>query len=144
MQKGTYSAEVGDFVTAGAVDLVLKESLDESFASLQVGTFDTQRLVLGLSPVENGLAAVELYRTDGPFDQDEKLTRTNLFGSYTFELGARDSLRVWGSYCGSEWNASGQIPWRLVENGTIDRFGDLDQKEGGKSWRWNVLLDWDH
>jgi len=144
VQKGTYSAEVGDFVTAGAVDLVLKEELDESFASLQVGTYDTQRVVLGLSPVERSLAAIELYRTDGPFDQDEKLTRTNLFGSYVFEPGPRDSLRVWGSYYGSEWNASGQIPWRLVENGTIDRFGDLDQKEGGKSWRWNLMVDWDH
>ena len=144
IQKGTYSAEVGDFVTAGAVDLVLKERLDESFASLEVGTYDTQRLLLGLAPVENGIAALELYRSDGPFDTEEKLTRANAFGSYGFELSPRDSLRVWGSYYGSEWNASGQIPWRLVENGFIDRFGDLGQNEGGKSWRWNLMLDWEH
>jgi hypothetical protein len=31
----------------------------------------------------------------------------------------------------SSWDASGQIPQRLVDNGTISRFGSVDDTEGG-------------
>jgi hypothetical protein len=37
----------------------------------------------------------------------------------------------------SKWDASGQIPQRLVDNGTITRFGAVDDTEGGNTSRTN-------
>ena len=148
--KGTYSAEVGDFNTAGAVNLELRESLAESFAQVEVGHYDTQRVLVALSPREGvfggadprhtALVAYEGYRSDGPFDTPEKLTRSNLYGSYGVRLGERDRISAWSSYYGSDWNASGQIPYRRVDAAGFDRWDDFGQKEGGNSWRWNLGL----
>mgnify|MGYP003619966883 FL=1 len=56
--QGPYFADFGDFATAGAVNLVPRESFDESFVRYEVGSFDTRRYLAVLSP-----------RT-GPFDPE--------------------------------------------------------------------------
>ena len=48
--KGPYDAEVGDFATAGSVNLVTRERVDESYAKFEGGSFDSQRYLLMLSP----------------------------------------------------------------------------------------------
>ena len=40
-----------------------------------------------------------------------------------------------------KWDASGQVPHRAVDNGTITRFGAIDDAEGGNPSRTNVLIN---
>ena len=46
-------------------------------------------------------------------------------------------LSIMASRFTSKWNASGQIPQRLVDNGTLSRFGAVDNTEGGTTSRTN-------
>ena len=45
------------------------------------------------------------------------------------------------SHFQSKWDASGQIPQRAVDEGLIDRFGAIDDTEGGKTSRTNLLVN---
>jgi hypothetical protein len=47
----------------------------------------------------------------------------------------RSEFSVTGSYNKANWNGSGEIPFRKVTDGTIDRFGSIDPSEGGKTER---------
>ncbi len=47
------------------------------------------------------------------------------------------TLRVIGSYLYSDWFASGEIPLRAVHEGLIDRFGSIDNSQGGTTQRFN-------
>lgn len=41
----------------------------------------------------------------------------------------------------SKWDASGQIPQRAIDQGIIDRFGAIDDTEGGETNRTNLNLE---
>jgi len=48
VEKGPYSADKGDFATAGAVNITTRDIVDHSSVSAEGGTFGTGR-VLGIS-----------------------------------------------------------------------------------------------
>ncbi|MCA9512385.1 MAG: TonB-dependent receptor [Myxococcales bacterium] len=141
--KGPYSAREGDFATAAAIDYVPYDSLDRSLVLAEGGMFDTWRVVGAASPRFGAFAtddadavfSLEAYHTDGPFRSDEDLTRISVFGRGS--AAVTDSLRLFGHVVGydADWNASGLVPRRLVEDGTISRFGSVDPTEGGRSTR---------
>ena len=136
--KGTYHAEYGDFNTAGAVTFRTREIMQENVAQAGGGQFDTQRYLLMLSPTKDTvrtLLAAEGYYTNGPFQNDNRYFRFNLMGKATANPTARSEVSLTGSYHKANWNGSGQIPFRAVANGTIDRFGSIDPSEGGKTER---------
>jgi hypothetical protein len=136
--KGTYHAEFGDFNTAGAVRFKTREVLQENVVQGAGGQFDTQRYLLMLSPTKDKvrtLFAAEGYYTNGPFENDNRYFRFNFMGKATINPTVRSELSVTGSYQKSNWNASGEIPFRAVTDGTIDRFGSIDPSEGGKTQR---------
>jgi outer membrane receptor for Fe3+-dicitrate len=56
-------------------------------------------------------------------------------------LNNGDQLSFTGTYFESSWDASGQIPQRAVDDGTISRFGAIDDTEGGQTSRTNILLE---
>jgi outer membrane receptor protein involved in Fe transport len=151
--KGPYYAAFGDFATAGAVNLRLAEALRESYAKLAVGTYGNLRLLVVESPSLGdswrAVLTAEIAEVDGPFLNPEDLTRFNLFGRITHDLGPHSKASItWMSY-GSKWNGSGQIPARAVcgerEAGSpppesvgqpcIDHFGYVDPTEGGATQR---------
>ncbi len=141
--KGTYYANKGDFATAGYVSFQTKEKFDKNHVSFELGQFNTKRTVgvfnlLEKSRTQNGYIATEYILTDGPFDSPQNFKRINLFGKYTgiFPDNSKFSLQV--SRFSSKWNASGQIPQRLVDSGVISRFGAVDDTEGGNTSRTNV------
>lgn len=141
IRKGPYFAEYGDFATAGAVNLVLRDRAEQSSFSLGGGTYDTFRGVAVLSPRVRGvdtLLAAEVYGTNGPFENAEHLRRLNLLARVgrRFAHGATLSLTLTGHLSG--WNASGQIPLREVRAGRLDRFGTLDPNEGGSTQRHGI------
>ena len=136
--KGTYHPELGDFDTAGAVHFKTREVLKEDVVQATGGQFDTQRYLLMLSPTKDKvrtLFAAEGYYTNGPFDYDNRYFRFNLLGKATVNPTVRSELSLTASYQKSNWNASGEIPLRAVQDGSLDRFGAIDPSEGGKTQR---------
>jgi len=143
--KGTYHAEFGDFDTAGAVRFKTRDVLQENVVQGGGGQFDTQRYLLMLSPTKDKvrtLFAAEGYYTNGPFQNDNRYFRFNFMGKATVNPTVRSELSVTGSYQKSNWNASGEIPFRAVTDGTIDRFGSIDPSEGGKTQRTTGRLQY--
>lgn len=141
--KGTYYASKGDFATAGYVAFQTKEKLESSSISLEAGQFNTLRTVglfdlLGNQKKQSAYIATEYILTDGPFDSPQNFSRVNLLGKYSAILNDNSKFSIMASRFYSKWDASGQIPQRLVDNGTISRFGAVDDTEGGNTARTNV------
>jgi hypothetical protein len=134
--KGTYHAEFGDFNTAGAVRFKTREVLQENVVQGAGGQFDTQRYLLMLSPTRDKvrtLFAADGYYTNGPFEHDNRYFRFNVMGKATMNPTVRSEFSVTGSYNKANWNASGEVPFRAITDGTIGRFGSIDPSEGGKT-----------
>jgi hypothetical protein len=141
--KGTYYADKGDFATAGYVAFQTKEKLDKSSISIEAGQFNTLRTVglfdlLGKNKKQSAYIATEYILTDGPFDSPQNFNRVNLLGKYSAILEDNTKFSISASRFASKWDASGQIPQRLVDNGTISRFGSVDDTEGGNTARTNI------
>jgi len=145
--KGPYHVEYGDFATAGAFNFVTLDVVEENTLRAAGGSFDTQRYLALLSPTRDRvktLFAGEAYVTNGPFERDQHYERYNAFAKLTTWLTDGVDLSAWGSYLRSDWFASGQIPTRAVRSGLIDRFGAIDDSEGGNTQRvsFNADLRW--
>ncbi|MGD8609072.1 MAG: TonB-dependent receptor [Myxococcales bacterium] len=146
VRKGPYYGEYGDFATAGTVNLVLESQKPTSSLSLGGGTYRTFRGLGIVSPELDAvkpLIAVEVFGTDGPFENPENLLRANVFARTTFDLRGDSKLALTGTAYVNRWNASGQIPLREVEVGNLDRFGSIDPNEGGQSQRYSLYLNLD-
>ncbi|QDO93295.1 TonB-dependent receptor [Formosa sediminum] len=143
--KGPYYADKGNFTTAGYVNLGLKKTLDNNYVSVEAGQFNTNR-IMGMFNVlnndkSNAYIASELSLTDGPFDSPQNFSRFNVLGRYNYKLAGDQELTFTASHFQSKWDASGQIPQRAVDNGSIDRFGSIDDTEGGETSRTNLLIN---
>jgi outer membrane receptor protein involved in Fe transport len=151
--KGPYYAAFGNFATAGAVNLRLAETFRESHAQFTAGQYGILRGLVVESPDLGDkwrtVLAAEIFQNDGPFRRPEDLTRFNLFGRVTHDLGPRSKASLTFMSYGSKWNASGQIPARAVcgegeptapppesfGRPCIDHFGFVDPSEGGATQR---------
>lgn len=87
--------------------------------------------------------AGEYVMTDNYFDAPQNFNRINFFGKYTSKFSNEDRFSVSASHFNSEWDASGQIPERAVNNGSISHFGAIDNTEGGTTSRSNFNLQYD-
>tara|TARA_Y100000815_G_scaffold149272_1_gene134987 strand:+ start:238 stop:2457 length:2220 start_codon:yes stop_codon:yes gene_type:complete len=146
--KGGYYAQEGDFNTAGYVDFSTRDYLENSSISFSAGQFNTLRTV-GLFDLmentknQNAYMAVEYLATDGPFESPQNFNRLNMFGKYVMFSPENDKLTLTASHFTSRWDASGQIPQRAVDNGSISRFGAIDDTEGGETERTNFNVTFD-
>ena len=145
--KGPYFVEFGDFATAGAINFITLDTVPENLVEAAGGSWGTQRYLTLLSPTRDRLKtllAVEVYTTNGPFDRPQEYIRFNVFGKASAALSESVDASVWASYLNSNWFGSGQIPGRAVREGLIDRFGSIDNSEGGNTQRFsgNVDLRW--
>ncbi|WP_409416806.1 TonB-dependent receptor [Flavobacterium sp. PS2] len=140
--KGAYYANKGDFATTGYVDFKTKDKLENSSIGVEVGQFNTFRTVglfdlLGKQKKQSAYIATEYIITDGPFDSPQNFNRVNLLGKYSAILDDNSKISILASRFSSKWDASGQIPQRLVDQGIISRFGSVDDTEGGNTSRTN-------
>ncbi|MCS6318898.1 MAG: TonB-dependent receptor plug domain-containing protein, partial [Nitrospira sp.] len=143
--KGAYLPEYGDFATAGAVNFRTREVVNEGVVQSAGGQFHTQRHLLMFSPTTDrvrSLIAAEGYYTNGPFQQDNRYFRGHLLGKATMNPSVRSELSVTGTFHKSQWNASGEIPLRAVQDGSLDRFGAVDPSEGGRTMRSTGRLNY--
>lgn len=143
--KGPYKANQGNFATAGFVSFQTKDKLEASSITLDAGQFNTTRMVglfdlLENNKKQNAYLATEYILTDGPFNSPQNFNRFNVLGKYNIQLANSSKLTLQAARFSSRWDASGQIPERLVNNGTISRFGAVDDTEGGFTSRTNLIL----
>ena len=144
--KGPYYTNQGNFNTAGYVDFKTKDRIDQSSIGLEVGEFNSMRIngifdLLGTSSKNSAYLASEYILTDGPFESPQDFRRINVMGKYLAEGDNGNRITFMASRFYSQWDASGQIPQRLVDNGTISRFGAVDDTEGGQTSRTNLSID---
>ncbi|QWX85551.1 TonB-dependent receptor [Cellulophaga sp. HaHaR_3_176] len=140
--KGSYYASKGDFATAGYVNFQTKESIDKSMVRFEYGDFGWNR-TLGMfnvidSDTDQAFIATEYTQFDGAFESPQNFSRLNIFGKYTTVLKDASKFSLTASHFTSTWDASGQIPQRAVDNGSISRFGAIDDTEGGTTGRTNI------
>jgi outer membrane receptor protein involved in Fe transport len=143
VHKGPYSAEHGDFATAGAVNLVTRDDAESNQLTLEAGSFNTYRALVVTNPGVGDLhtlLAGQAYGTDGPFQSPERLQRYSLFSRVTARVAPSANLAATFTAYGSGWNASGQVPNREVSAGRLDPFGSVDPTEGGGSQRHAAQL----
>ncbi len=141
--KGPYFAEYGNLATAGAVAFRTREHIDGNMLRAEGGAFDTYRVTtLYQIPTtgahNNAYFAGQFYNTDGPVDSPQGFRRFNLFGKFHTHVSETAKLSFDISGFSSAWNASGQIPQRAIDGRLIDRFGALDDLEGGTTGRQNL------
>lgn len=145
--KGPYYEDQGNFTTAGYVNFLTKNKLDNNSIKMEAGQFDSYRLLGMFNLIENNkqnaYLATEFLSTDGPFESPQNFNRINLFGKYTGFVSNTDRIGLTISHFDSKWDASGQIPQRAVDSGLISRFGAIDDTEGGNTSRSNILINYD-
>jgi outer membrane receptor protein involved in Fe transport len=145
VRKGPYEAEDGNLATAGSVNFRTSDRIEAPRAEARAGTFNTAHGVTmapfgGDASEAGGYVILSGHYTDGPTISPQKYERFNGFAKLTAPVG--DGAEVVASASGfdSHWFASGQIPGRAVQNGSISRFGSIDDTEGGATSRYDVSL----
>jgi outer membrane receptor for monomeric catechols len=146
--KGPYQTDQGNFATAGHVTFNTANTIDKSMIKLEGGNFGLFRNVNLLKLMDRQKeqtreqlhVATEFFRSDGYFESPQDFRRINLSGKYFRRVNDRKMFSIGVSGFSSRWNASGQIPERAVSNGTISRFGAIDDAEGGETSRSSVNL----
>lgn len=137
--KGPYNASKGDLATAGYVAFKTKDRMDNE-VGVEIGQYGTRRMRFSYSLLDNERQSMYVssafLRSDGYFDAPQNFKRLNLLTKYT-QRGERSQFSLMLSHFNSTWNASGQIPQRVVDAGLIGRFGALDDTEGGDTYRTN-------
>jgi hypothetical protein len=134
--NGPFSAEYGDFSGLGVVHIRQRESLPQRYTLRgQGGNFASARSFVAFSPDvqrQDAYLAYENSYANGPFLTPLGYRRDNLHANYTRTLkgGRKLGVRVLGA--GNRFTSSGQIPLDLVGSGQLDRFGSLDDTQGGR------------
>ena len=143
--KGPYYANHGDFCTSGFVDFSTKTRIAENMIKLEMGSYDTWRTVALINVIgdedidQNLYLAGEFFYTKSYFDLPQDFTRTNLFAKYSGRVAGKNQLNLSASTFSTQWDQSGQIPDRAVtQYHWINRFGAIDDTEGGNSSRSNL------
>jgi outer membrane receptor protein involved in Fe transport len=141
--KGPYSAEQGDFASAGAVSVNYANTLAQGIASVGIGENGYARTLIADSPaLGNGnlLYALEMFKNDGPFVNKDKYRKLNgvlRYSEGTEANGFNVSLMAYKAH----WNATDQIPQRAVDAG-LDRFDAIDPTDGGEAHRYSLSGAW--
>jgi outer membrane receptor protein involved in Fe transport len=142
--KGPYFAENGDFATAGSATINYANSLDAPIVRLSGGDQGYGRGLFAASPqVGRGrlLAAFEFNHNDGPWDRADKYRKFNGVIRYS-EGDAINGLSITGMGYQGRWSSTDQIPQRAVDEGLIGRFGNLNDSDGGDTYRYSGAVDW--
>ncbi|MCD8417864.1 TonB-dependent receptor [Tenacibaculum finnmarkense genomovar finnmarkense] len=151
--KGPHETSLGNFAVSGAALFTSKDKVHRNFVKLEYGQYDFARALAMVSLIDKNnfltkneeiaYIAIEGTYNDSFFESEQRLKRLNTFTKYTVVLSDIHKLRTSISTFHSTWNASGQVPLRAVKSGLIDRFGAIDDNEGGDTERvhFNIQLN---
>jgi outer membrane receptor protein involved in Fe transport len=142
--KGPYFADQGDFATAGAANINYTNGLARPIARVSGGGHGFARALAAASPaVGSGrlLVALELHHNDGPWQSDDNFRKVNGLLRYSRGDALNGIAATFMGYHGV-WDSTDQIPERAVRDGLVDRFGTLDDTDGGDSYRYSGSIEW--
>ena len=138
VRKGPYWADVGDFDSAGTLNISLRDSVDRNIQSVTVGSFGYDRLLnLGSVKLNGGslLYAGEFETNNGPWVTPEDEHKFS--GLLRYSQGtATDGFTATALAYANNWNSSDQVALRAITTGQIGLFGDLDPTDGGDTSRF--------
>jgi TonB dependent receptor/Carboxypeptidase regulatory-like domain/TonB-dependent Receptor Plug Domain len=143
-RKGPYYAENGDFSSAGSANINYFNVLDRPIVSVSGGSFDYGRFLGAVSPnvgKGNLLAAFEWERDNGPWVSPNGKDKFNGVARYT-QGNSRNGLSLTFLGFKNHWHSTDQIPQRAVDSGQIDRFGFIEETDGGETYRYDGIFDW--
>jgi hypothetical protein len=143
VRKGPYFADLGDFSSAGALDLTLRDTI-RPFAQVTGGSFGYWRgLTAGSHALGRGqlLLAGEVAGYDGPWQRPDELRRFNGLARYS-QGGQAEGFTVTAMAYSGRWSSTDQIPARAVSEGLIGRFGTMDPTDGGITQRYSLSANW--
>jgi TonB dependent receptor/Carboxypeptidase regulatory-like domain/TonB-dependent Receptor Plug Domain len=143
-RKGPYYAENGDFSSAGSANINYFNVLERPIVSLSGGSFDYGRFLAAASPrVGNGnlLTAFEWERDNGPWVSPNVKDKFNGIVRYS-KGNARNGLSLTFLGFNNHWHSTDQIPQRAVDEGLISRFGFIEETDGGETYRYAGVFDW--
>jgi hypothetical protein len=143
-RKGPYYAENGDFSSAGSANINYFNVLEQPIVSVTGGSFDYRRFFGAVSPrVGRGnlLAALEYEQDNGPWISPNGKDKYN--GVLRYSQGnTRNGLSLTFLGFSNHWHSTDQIPQRAVDAGLIDRFGFIEETDGGETYRYAGAFDW--
>jgi outer membrane receptor protein involved in Fe transport len=140
-RKGVYYADVGDFSSAGAAELQLVDSLDQTLVQVEGGRFGHGRAVVTTGAEIAGgnlVAGFEYAHNEGPWKRGDDFDKG--VGLLRYGQGDRDagwSVTALG-YHGA-WDSSDQIA--VSAQPAVGRFGALDDTTGGDSQRYQLSAE---
>ena len=144
-RKGPYYADVGDFSSVGTADIHLVKTLPEGLVKVGVGQDDFYRVVVAQTPQLGPghlLSAIEGQYYNGPWETPQHQQKFDGVLKYTLERGPTTvTLGVTAYY--SQWHGTNEMPQRAVDEGLIDRFGNLSPSDGGRTQRYSLYANWD-
>lgn len=144
VRKGPYWAQEGDFASVGVLRLDYAHRLERNIVSATGGSYGYWRgLAAGSIPLGHGTltAAGELVRYDGPWVVPDSARKYNGVVRYTEGTVANGFSLTAMAYTNS-WHSTDQIPQRAWLDGSIDRFGAVDQTDGGDAQRYSLSARW--
>ncbi|MGJ7512174.1 TonB-dependent receptor [Variovorax sp. GT1P44] len=143
-RKGPYFADNSDFALAGSAAINYFSVLDAPFAEITYGSNNYRRLLAaGSRTVEDQtwMGALELVGNDGPWEVPENLKKANAVLRYS-QGSPTHGFSITGMAYKARWNATDQVPERLIDSGELPRFGSLNATDGGESQRYSLSGRW--
>ena len=143
-RKGVYAAEDGDLAVTGSARIDYKRRLESNFIDLGLDQNGYKRLLTAGSTEINGhqiLGALELGSNNGPWDQPEKLSKTNALLRLSDGTLA-NGYALTAMFYKTDWTATEHVPERAISSGEIGRYGALSASDGGKTHRYSLSGDW--
>ncbi len=145
-RKGPYYAENGDFSSAGSANINYFNVLEKPIVSVTGGSFGYGRFFGAVSPqVGRGhlLTAFEWERDAGPWVSPNDKDKFNEVIRYS-EGDSRNGMSITFLGFRNHWHSTDQIPQRAVDAGLISRFGFIEETDGGETYRYAGIFDWQH
>ncbi|MGA9544953.1 MAG: TonB-dependent receptor [Candidatus Sulfotelmatobacter sp.] len=144
-EKGPYYADVGDYGSAGNVDVVFYKTLPQNFFQVDGGMYQFGRFVFGVSKKlgkGNLLYGGEAYHDGGPWVHSDNYYKFNGLATYSQGTEADGFSITTRAYDGARWNSSDQLPYTAIP--VVGFFGSLSPSDGGRSQRYSLQGEWHH
>jgi hypothetical protein len=143
-QKGPYYADVGDFGSAGSLDIRYADRMTEGLVRVDGGQTGFARIVAANDAAVGDaslLYAGEIEHNDGPWDVGDDERKFNGLVRYV-RGSAANRLTVTAMGYHNDWHATDQIPDRAIAQGLVDRWGEIDSTDGGATSRYALTAAW--
>ena len=138
--KGPFYANVGDFGVIGSAHLHLLNDVPNQ-VSLSAGTLGDERaFASGTLHFDNGdrlIAAGDVSHYDGPFEHPDNYRTIHAAARYVHGDDS-NGFNVTAMYYRAQWNNTTDQPISAVNEGLIDRYGNLDPSDGGHAERFSL------